>query len=127
MSESDHDKMQTDALNFQFAHLGINAEGEESALDIAHSLKSLFGLPMKIGNSSIFSSSSIEIMKQTGLGRNGHIAISTANINDAIVYLGNRNIQLIPETYKYKNGQLVAAYLDLDLGGFSIHLLQRSK
>jgi len=112
-------------LGFEFAHLGINEEDNDHALHSANLLSQMFNFPIKEGNSSIFADSSFEVMKTKYLGKHGHIAISTNDINRAIFYLEAKGISVLPETAKEKGGQLKAIYLDKEISGFAIHLLQK--
>lgn len=112
-------------LGFEFAHLGINEKNKDEALYSAHLLSSLFYLPLKEGTSSIFAGSSFEVMKNQYLGERGHIAIATNDINRAIAYLKKKNISVLPETAKEKEGKLTAIYLAQEIGGFALHLLQK--
>ncbi|HOR42830.1 MAG TPA: keto-hydroxyglutarate-aldolase/keto-deoxy-phosphogluconate aldolase, partial [Atribacterota bacterium] len=66
-----------------------------------------------------------EIMKKKYLGEHGHIAIATNNINRAIAYLNRKGIATLPETAKESGGKLKAIYLDLNISGFAIHLMQK--
>jgi len=112
-------------LGFELAHLGINEEDNEHALQSANLLSQMFHFPVKEGNSSIFAASSFEVMKTKYLGKHGHIAISTNDIDRAIFYLEAKGISVIPETAKEKDGQLKAIYLDKEISGFAVHLLQK--
>ena len=114
-----------DSFHFEFAHLGINPTEKKSTVLEAETLKDVFGFQLKEGNSSIFASSAIELIKQNSFGQNGHIGIHTSNIDEAINFLKEKGIDSLPETFKYKDGKLIAAYLDMEIGGFRIHLLQR--
>ena len=112
-------------LGFEFAHLGINEENEDKALNSASLLSHLFYFPIKEGTSSIFAGSGFEVMKKQYLGKYGHIAIATNHIYRAITYLKMKNISILPETAKEKEGKLKAVYLDQEVSGFAIHLLQK--
>ena len=112
-------------LGFEFAHLGINEETKDTALNSANQLSRLFYLPVKEGASSIFTGSDFEVMKNQYLGKHGHIAIATNDIYRAISYLKMKGISLLPETAKEKDGKLKAIYLDQEVSGFAIHLLQK--
>ena len=68
------------ALGFEVVHVGINMPDAEAALSLAGELNKAFDMPVKDGNSSVFASSGVEIMKSPYLGTNGHIAIRTNNI-----------------------------------------------
>ena len=112
-------------LGFEFAHLGINEENKDKALDSANWLSHLFYFPIKEGTSSIFAGPGFEIMKNQYLGKHGHIAIVTKDIHRAINYLKMKGISVLPETAKEKDGKLKAIYIAQEVSGFAIHLLQK--
>ena len=112
-------------LGFEFAHLGVNEEDEDKALNSANQLSHLFYLPIKEGTSSVFAGPAFVVIKNRYLGEHGHIAIVTNHIHRAITYLKMKNISILPETKKEKDGKLKAVYLDQEVSGFAIHLLQK--
>ena len=112
-------------LGFEFAHLGINEEDEDKALNSANLLSHLFYLPVKEGTSSVFAGPAFEVIKNRYLGEHGHIAIATKDIHRAITYLKMKGISILPETKKEKDGKLKTVYLDQEVSGFAIHLLQK--
>ena len=112
-------------LGFQLAHIGINEENQEKALNVANQLSHTFYFTTKEGNSSIFAGSGFEIMKEKYLGEHGHIAIATNNILRAISYLKRKEISTLSETAKESDGKLKAIYLDMNISGFAIHLIQK--
>jgi 2-dehydro-3-deoxyphosphogluconate aldolase/(4S)-4-hydroxy-2-oxoglutarate aldolase len=65
------------------------------------------------------------VTKKPFLGKNGHIAIATNHINRAIAYLKRKSIATRPETAKEKDGTLKAIYIDKEVSGFAIHLMQK--
>jgi len=112
-------------LGFEFAHLGINEKSEDKALNSANLLSRLFYLPVKEGTSSFFADSVFEVIKSQYLGEHGHIAIATNDIYRAIAYLKKKGISILPETAKEKDGNLKAIYIDQEISGFALHLLQK--
>ncbi len=112
-------------LGFELAHLGINEEDEDKALNSASLLSHLFYLPIKEGTSSFFVGSGFEVTKNKYLGKHGHISVATNDIHRAITYLKMKNISILPETAKEKEGKLKAVYLDQEVSGFAIYLLQK--
>jgi len=112
-------------LGFEFAHLGINEKSNELALHSANLFSQMFNFPVKEGNNSIFAASSFEVMKNKYLGKHGHIAIATNDIYRAIAYLKKKDISILPETVKEKDGKLKAIYIAQEVSGFAIHLLQK--
>jgi len=112
-------------LGFQLAHLGINEENHEKALNCANLLSNTFYFTIKEGNSSIFAGSGFEVMKKKYLGEHGHIAIATNNIKRAIAYLKRKGVSFLADTAKESEGKLKAVYLDIDVSGFALHLIQK--
>jgi 2-dehydro-3-deoxyphosphogluconate aldolase/(4S)-4-hydroxy-2-oxoglutarate aldolase len=112
-------------LGFEFAHLGINEETKDKALNSANLLSHLFYLPVKEGASSIFAGPGFEVIKNQYLGKHGHIAIATNDIRRAIAYLKKKGISVLLETAKEKEGKLKAIYIAQEISGFAIHLLQK--
>jgi len=112
-------------LGFEFAHLGINEESKDKALNSAKLLSRLFYLPVKEGTSSVFAGPEFEVIKNKFLGEHGHIAIATNDIYRAIAYLKKKSISILPETAKEKDGKLKAIYITQEVSGFAIHLLQK--
>lgn len=112
-------------LGFELRHIGINANSEDEADDVAGSFEKLFGFTKKVGGSSVFAGTAIEVMKAPYLGANGHIAIGTNYIERAVYHMELQGFEFDPETAKYKNGKLVAIYLKGELGGFAVHLVQK--
>lgn len=113
-------------LGFELAHIGINAQTESEAMQAAHMFDTLFSFAVKAGNSSVFAGSYIEVMKQPYLGKNGHIAISTNSVDRAAAYLERQGFTLNAESAKTShNGKMVAIYLQEEICGFAVHLLQK--
>ncbi len=112
-------------LGFEFAHLGINEETKDKAFNSANLLSHLFYFPVKEGTISIFAGPGFEVIKNKYLGEHGHIAIATNDIHRAIAYLKKKDISVLPETAKKKDGKLKAVYIAQEVSGFAIHLLQK--
>ena len=113
-------------LGFEVKHVGINMESEESAIGLADVMNAAFGFAKKVGNSSVFASSGIEIMKKKYLGAMGHIAVGTNSVDRAIYHLARRGFEVDWDTAKRKpDGTLNAIYLKGDFGGFAVHLVKK--
>ena len=111
-------------LGFELRHVGINAPDGDSALAQSTLLADLLHLPLKQGNSSHFVGTGLEFIKGKGRGDNGHIAIGTNFIDRAVAALERRGARMIPESRVEKDGRLQAIYLDMDVAGFALHLVQ---
>lgn len=113
-------------LGFEMDHIGINCDSEDEAIRTAALLEKLFGFGIRNGNNSIFCSGTIELVKTNGRGCNGHIALKTNSIDRALCYLQAAGLTALPETAKYAaNGKIKAVYLDMDICGFAIHLIEK--
>ena len=110
---------------FELAHLGVNCADEKEALDNAKKTAELFGMPVKDGNSSAFCGKAFEFMKSPYLGEKGHVAVSCNDVGRALAFLKSKGIGSLPETERKKDGKTAAIYLDLHIGGFIFHLLQK--
>lgn len=107
-------------------HVGINCQAEPDAVGTANYLAKIFGLEMENGGGSVWIGEGIEVMKVSGRGEHGHIAIRTNNVRRSMHYMGLRDdVKFAPETFNEKDGVLISAYLQHDIGGFAFHLLQR--
>ena len=111
-------------LGFQLRHVGINMDSADASMAVADELSSLMGVPVKEGTSSIFVGTQFEVMKKKYLGAHGHLAIGTNFIDRAISHLERKGCRIIEESKTHKNGKLVAVYLEQEIGGFALHLLQ---
>lgn len=110
---------------FELAHIGINCQDADASMAVCRQLNSAFSFETKVGNSSNFATSSIEVMKSMYLGRNGHLAIRTNSMTVAIAELEKRGFAIDMSTAKYKGGRMTAIYLKQEIGNFAIHLLQK--
>ncbi len=113
-------------LGFNLRHIGINCESEGEAVDVAGFFDNNFGFATKVGNSSVFAGIEIEAMKSVGRGAKGHIAIGTNSVARAKNYLETvKGLKFVEESAGYKNGKLNAIYIDGEIGGFAVHLVNK--
>jgi 2-dehydro-3-deoxyphosphogluconate aldolase/(4S)-4-hydroxy-2-oxoglutarate aldolase len=113
-------------LGFELRHIGVNCDDENQADTVASRYDELFGFTKKVGNGSIFAGIEVEAMKKPGRGTKGHIAIGTNSVARARNYLESvKGVKFIEDSASYKNGKLTAIYLDEEIGGFAVHLVQK--
>lgn len=114
-------------LGFELAHVGINMADEEEAAKAAKRFAFLFGMPVKDGNSSVFAGTALEAMKSPYLGTCGHIAVRTNYIERAVNYLSTvLGVAFKEESAKRDaGGKLKAIYLEEEISGFAVHLVQK--
>lgn len=111
-------------LGFQIKHVGINSENAAEAAALVKSFAP-FGPEAHENDGGYFLGSDIEILKQKGYGKYGHIAIGTNFIKRAEAYLTAKGVRFLEESKKPDaNGNYPAVYVDGDFGGFAVHLLQ---
>ena len=111
---------------FELAHVGINTGNPQEAADLAALLSDLFHLTPRHGNKSEFAGSLFECMKSPYLGKNGHIALRTENLENAVKELQAKGYAFNQDTAAYtEDGKLKNIYLKDEFGGFAIHLMQK--
>lgn len=104
-------------------HVGINADGEDDAKRIAEEFRTLMGFIPRFGNSSIFASDLIEIMKKNGRGEKGHIAVGAHDVDKAAEYFRSTGMGVDEASVKYDDdGKMKFCYLSKEIAGFAIHL-----
>lgn len=114
-------------LGFDIAHVGINVQSDKESFEIASRFAKLLNIPINQGSSSDFAGTVVEVCKETGRGRNGHIAIKTNYIERAVAYLQRMGAELDMDNAKrLKNGSIAAVYLKEEIGGFAVHLMQKN-
>ena len=113
-------------LGFETRHIGINMTSEAEAESLADQMEGIFGFPKRNGNLSFFAGNAIEVMKTPYLGKMGHIAIATNNVDRAVYHLKKRCVTFNMETAKYdEDGALTVVYLNGEYGGFAMHLARK--
>lgn len=112
-------------LGFELAHIGINCENDAEAQKTADAFDGLFGFAKKDGNSSVFAGKAVEAMKAPGRGAKGHIGIFTNSVLRAKNYLEYIGYKFNEDSAKYKGDKLTAIYLEDEIGGFAVHLVQK--
>ena len=110
-------------LGFTMKHVGIN-ETDAAAAEKTAEMFDLFGFGKKVGNSSVFAGSVVEVMKSQGRGTHGHIAIGTNNVDRAVYHLGKQGVKFDETSFSYDaDNHLKVAYLADEFGGFAVHLV----
>lgn len=114
-----------DMLGFELIHLGINQNDSDEALQTAQTLCNLFGFKYYKKPKSHFAGRGFEVLNSIGRGTHGHIGIYTPYPEKAMYYLEKKGVKFIDETItRNKRSHLVNfAYLDLEIAGFGVHLI----
>lgn len=111
-------------LGFKMVHVGINCANPEEAEKVANDFEAAFGFTKKVGNSSVFAGTYMEMMKKIGRGEHGHIAIQTNSVKRAVYHLKLRGYEADATSFKYNaDGIMNVAYLKHEFNGFAVHLV----
>lgn len=111
-------------LGFHLRHVGINGGSPDEAFQSAAALSSLLQLPVKEGTSSLFVGTGFECTKKKFPGDHGHLAIGTHSAERAMAYLKRRGYAFRDDTASERDGKLIAIYIEQEIAGFALHLLQ---
>ena len=114
-----------DMLNYQLIHLGIASTGKEEANTIAQTFSKLFHLPLYDKPHSAFAGKYFEIRFDQSIYPHGHIGMYTPYPEKAMYHLAKMGIACKEETItrNKKTGRINFVYLDLEIAGFGIHLI----
>lgn len=107
-------------LNFKMLHVGINCESEEEASKVTDELCAMFDIKKTNLPAAFFAGDMAEVMKSPFVGKHGHLAIQTDNMERAIYYFEKRGYKLKEPTSDAKG--MVACYFEDEIGGFAFHL-----
>ena len=111
-------------LGFTMVHVGLNCANPEEAEAVADEFDAAVGFEKNVGNSSVFASTYMEMMKKPFHGKNGHIAIATNSVSRALYHLEKRGYKVMEGSQKYNaEGVMTVAYLAHEFGGFAVHLV----
>lgn len=121
-------KAVAEVFGFRIAHVGINSENEKEAKTTAATLARIFGLEVIPHEPCYFAGSLVEVMKNRGRGKLGHIAFGTRDIVRAAKYVERAGVALDWENAKYfTDGSLMCVFFKDDIAGFAFHLLGKEK
>lgn len=109
----------------QIMHVGINCARREEALGHARMFAELFQVDMQERPASAFTDEGrIEWMYQKGPGLHGHIAVGTDDITGSLKLLEEQGIYPKKGSEIVRGEKLLGVYLDWEICGFAVHLLQ---
>jgi len=111
-------------LGFELRHVGMNMPDAAAAQAAADRLNVILPFAQKDGTGSVFVGTQFEVLKRTFLGTHGHLAIGTNFIDRAIAHLESKGLRMRADTKNEKDGKLLSVYLEEEIGGFALHLLQ---
>ncbi len=112
-------------LGFEVLHIGINSADEAEADKTASAFDALFGWTKEDHSKSVFAGKQIEVMKSNGRGTRGHIAVGTNSVLRAKYFLESQGYKFDEDSATYKNGKLNFIYLQDEIGGFAVHLVNK--
>lgn len=115
-------------LGLRLAHIGINADNEEQAQSWGREFSEIFDFSLREKPTSCYAGEVVEIKKNGGKGTHGHLCFKVNDCQKAIAYFEEKGISFIEGSKKFDSeGKCIFAYMELEIGGFAIHLEQESK
>jgi len=111
-------------LGFRLAQVGIHSGSPQEAAEDAGLLSRVFRMDLSETAQSVSVESQFEFMKQKSPGTRGHIAIGTHFLQRAVAYCSAQGIGILENTRTEKRGKLHSVFLDKEVGGFAILLIQ---
>ena len=113
-------------LGFELRHVGMNHLNAKEAEKTANQFERLFGFTKTDKGGAYFAGPYVECMKKMFYGKQGHIAIATACAERAAWYLEQRGAKFNWKSADYNpDGTLRVVYLQEEIGGFAVHILQK--
>lgn len=112
-------------LDYKLIHIGINHDSCEEAKQTADALCNMFNFTYYPKPKSHFAGVGFELLNQPGRGKHGHIGIYTPYPERALYHLEKIGVHGIEETItRNKKTHLINfVYLDKEVAGFGIHLI----
>ena len=112
-------------LSYELIHIGINETSSEEAEKSAKLLCELFQFDYYKKPKSHFAGRGFEVLNQVGIGTHGHIGIYTPYPQRAMYQLAKKGITFKTDsiTRNKKTNKINFVYLDVELSGFGIHLI----
>ncbi len=115
-------------FDFTVGHVGINAGTADNAANVSNALAAMFDADSRDAGSAYFVGDLAEVMKVPFVGANGHICVDTRDLRRALALMERKGIKLDAQNiFRDAKGNIVAAYLEGEVGGFAVHLRQRPK
>jgi 2-dehydro-3-deoxyphosphogluconate aldolase/(4S)-4-hydroxy-2-oxoglutarate aldolase len=108
---------------FTFRHLGIYSDNKEASLSAAARF-AIFGMNTKIGNSSAFMDTEIELCYKQGFGAKGHIAYTCFDVDRSINYLSQFGFTVNEASRMSDDKGTKVVYFNEEVEGFAIHLVR---
>lgn len=108
----------------EFAHLGINNGSVEEAEKIISILEA-FGMVKKVGTSSTYLNTTIEVLPKQHLGSKGHLGFKCFDIERTLFYLSRFGFTVKEETVaRDAKGKIKVCYFEQEFSGFAFHLVK---
>ena len=115
-------------MDFYLAHVGVNPENQAEAEELRTFLNTVLAMNETVETplSWFAANGKIELMKEKGFGRKGHLAFYTSDMTQAVALLARHGYAVDMRTAKYDpDGSVRLVYIDHEINGFAIHLTTR--
>lgn len=123
--EANVEQLVRNLLGLELAHIGVNSSDDEAG-SLANEFGQLLKDEVKETPISFFAGNTVEVMKNGGRGKNGHIGYRVNNVARAMCYFISKGYHFVPETFKKnEEGEIFFAYFEEEIGGFAIHIAKK--
>ena len=114
-------------MGFSIRHIGINCPNQEESKKTADNLCALFDFEITTETDKAYfvGKGFAEVMKYMGRGTNGHIAVTTNDVDRAVYHLSRKGITFDENTRIRDDKGTSFIYIDGEFGGFAIHLSRK--
>ena len=110
---------------FAFEHLEIHIYNEKRYQSLADTISRFFVLSSHNNPNWASSGGCLEITQTPSIDKKGHVTIRCNQLERAVAYLSTLGIVVRPERGIRTQGRRTSIALDVDLDGFSVHLVQK--
>lgn len=115
-------------LGFELGHVGLHAKDRSEAEAITDGLCELMLQDKVVGNDCFFAGPVAEICYLPMPGANGHICIDTRDMERAMAYYKRQGVKFNDDKiFKDDKGNIKVAFLEQEIGGFTVHLRRKAK
>lgn len=111
-------------LDVRLDHIGINHGDSSDVHRTVEAFAGITGNPVTEIPVSFFAHPSVEVMKSSDRGRNGHIAFSVTSVDRAVRFFESQGYTFDYSSMKsYTDGTPRFIYFAEEIGGFAVHLV----
>lgn len=113
-------------LDISLRHIGINSTDDTAARQDANRFSALLNQPVRETSKSYFAGDAFELMKYSGPGKCGHIALAVTSVERAMHFFASQGFAFDESSITFdETGKPKFVYFRDEIGGFAIHLVNQ--